>query len=164
MKSDGKIAQIILEPKTRSVRHITFYIKNLRFKCKRCATFCCKLGGPTLTLKDVERLKKAGCCEADFLDIVHSSLKNTASGSCVLLKFDAEKSVYKCEVYHQRPALCRLYPFHLEKTGPNSLVLKIMPCRGTSRRYGELVEEKFFKNKLFDALHDLYSQSFIKTV
>jgi len=156
MKSNGNIAQITLEPNNHSVRRITFYTKKLRFKCKRCATFCCKLGGPTLTLNDVERLKKVGFCEADFLDTAHSRLKNTASSSCVYLNFDTEKRVYKCAVYHHRPALCRLYPFHLEKASPNSFVLKIMPCRGINRRNGEPVDEKFIIAHLLDALKDLF--------
>jgi len=143
MEKDRSIAQITFEPKTRSLKHVTFYVKNLRFKCKRCATFCCKLGGPPLSLKDVERLKKAGRSEAEFLDATHGSLKNTALGSCVFLRLNTEKDVFECEVYHHRPALCRLYPFHFEKISPISFMLKILPCRGITRRYGELVDERF---------------------
>jgi len=156
MDSDGNIAQISIEPKTHNVRHITFYIKNLRFKCQHCATFCCKLGGPKLSSKDVEALKKAGFCEAEFLYTSNSGLKSTASGSCVFLRFDREKGVYECAVYQHRPALCRLYPFHFEETSANSYVLKIMPCMGISQRHGEIVDEKFVIAHMLDALHDLY--------
>jgi len=154
MELDGNIAQISLEPQTISVKNTKFHVKNLRFKCKRCATFCCKLGGPQLSLKDVERLKKAGHRETEFLDAAHGVLRNTASGSCIFLGFDAEKGVYKCAVYQRRPALCRLYPFYLGKTGPNSFVLKIMPCMGINRRHGEPVDERFIITRLLDALND----------
>jgi len=155
MKSDGNIAQISFEPGTRNVKNITFFIRNLRFKCKRCATFCCKLGSPTLSLKDVERLKKAGFKEVEFLDDVHGSLKNKADGSCVFLQLNKERRFSECSVYDSRPALCRLYPFHFEKISPSSFMLKILPCRGINRRYGELVDERFIITHLLDALHDL---------
>jgi Fe-S-cluster containining protein len=156
MESDGNVAQISLESQTRSIKHVTFYVKDLRFRCKRCATFCCKLGGPPLSLKDVKCLKKAGHSETEFLDASHGRLKNTAHGSCVYLRFDTEKHIYECAVYDYRPALCRLYPFHFEKTSPNSFVLKTIPCKGINRCYGELVDERFILGNLLDALHDLY--------
>jgi len=155
MESDGKIAQISLAPGTCNIKSITFSMRNLRFKCKRCATFCCKLGGPTLSLKDVERLKKAGYKEVEFLDGAHGNLKNKADGSCVFLQFDKERHFFECSVYDSRPVLCKLYPFHFEKINPSSLILKILPCRGINRRYGELVDERFIITHLLDALHDL---------
>jgi len=155
MKSDGNIAQISFELRTHNVKNITFFIRNLRFKCKRCATFCCKLGGPTLSLKDVERLKKAGYKEVEFFDGAHGSLKSKADGSCVFLQLNKERHFSECSVYDSRPALCRLYPFHFEKISPNSFMLKILPCRGINRRYGELIDKKFIITHLLDALHDL---------
>ena len=155
MESDGNIAKISFEPRTRKVKNITFFIRNLRFKCKRCAVFCCKLGGPVLCLKDVERLRKAGYKEAEFLDAAHGSLKNKADGSCVFLQLDKERRVSECSVYDYRPILCRLYPFHLEKISPGSFMLKILPCRGINRRCGGLIDERFIITHLLDALHDL---------
>jgi len=155
MESDGNIAKISFKPRTRNVKNITFFIRNLRFKCKRCATFCCKLGGPTLSLNDAERLKKAGYKEVEFLDDAHGSLKNKADGSCVFLQIDKERHFCECSVYDSRPVLCRLYPFHFEKISSNSFMLKILPCRGINRRYGELIDEKFILTHLCDALHDV---------
>ena len=155
MESDGNITQISFESGTCDVKNITFFIRNLRFKCKRCATFCCKLGGPTLSLNDVDLLKKAGFKEVEFFDGAHDSLKNKADGSCVFLQLDKERHFSKCSVYDSRPTLCRLYPFHLEETSPDSFMLKIMPCMGINRRYGELVDERFIIPHLLDALHDL---------
>jgi len=155
MGTDENITKISFKPRTRNVKNITFFIRNLRFKCKRCATFCCKLGGPMLSLKDVERLEKAGFKEVEFLDDVHGSLKNKADGSCVFLQLNKERHFYECSVYDSRPALCRLYPFHFEKISPNSSMLKILPCRGINWRYGELVDERFIITHLLDALHYL---------
>ena len=107
-----------------------------------------------LSLKDVERLKKAGYKEAEFLDDAHGNLRSKADGSCVFLQVDKERHFFECSVYDSRPALCRLYPFHFEKINPNSFMLKILPCRGLNRRYGELVDEKFIITHLLDALHD----------
>jgi Fe-S-cluster containining protein len=106
-------------------------------------------------MKDVERLKKAGCIEAEFLDTTNDNLKNTSSGSCVLLRFDAEKSVYECAVYQHRPTLCRLYPFHFEKKSPNAFALQVMPCRGINQSRGEFINEDFIVAHLLDALNDL---------
>jgi len=143
MKSDDEIAKISLEPETRNVKQVTFYIKNLRFECKRCATFCCKLGGPKLSADDVECLKRAGYEETEFLDAVNGSLKNRSDGACVFLRLKGERDVYECSVYDARPTLCRLYPFYFQKTSPSLFILKIMPCRGISRDTGEPVNERF---------------------
>jgi Fe-S-cluster containining protein len=155
VKLDENIARINLDPKTHSIKHATLYVKNLRFQCKRCATFCCKLGGPTLSASDVERLTKAGYCQTEFLEANHNGLKSAADGSCIYLKFDAEKQVYRCAVYDYRPALCRLYPFHFEETGPCCFILKLMPCLGINRRVGVLFDEEFIVARLLDSLKEL---------
>jgi len=152
MKSESDIAKVSLEPETRNVKQVTFYIKNLRFKCKRCATFCCKLGGPKLFVDDVERLKQAGYEEAEFLDALHSSLKNRSDGSCVFLRLK-ERDVYECSVYEARPTLCRLYPFHFQKMNPSLFILKIMPCTGISRSTGEPLNARFIVNRLLGTQH-----------
>ena len=138
--------------------------KHLRFKCRRCATFCCKLGGPWLTRKDIERIERVGYDAKDFLKsvlnnevkglpIMRGSLKNREDGSCIFLNFDVGKNRYKCSIYDFRPALCRLYPFDFDWISPNSLVLKFIPCcRGLNNRDGELVDEKFVDNHLLGAL------------
>jgi len=154
MESNGNIAQISFEPKTHSIKDIRFFIGNLRFKCKRCATFCCKLGGPKLTADDIERLKQAGYDEAEFRDDVHGSLKNRADGSCVFLQLTRRRDVYECSVYDSRPVLCRLYPFYFQRMNQSHFTLKIMPCRGISRHTGEPVDERFITYRLIDNLRD----------
>lgn len=160
MKSEGDIAKISLEPKTHNVKNVTIYTKNLRFKCKRCATFCCKLGGPKLSVDDVERLKQAGYEETEFLDAVTGSLKNRSDGACVFLRLQRGRDVYECSVYDARPTLCRLYPFYFQKMSPHLFILRLMPCRGISRSPGEPVDERFLIDYLFNAFHDSVSTKF----
>lgn len=148
MELNERIAKIDLESITLNLKHITSYFENLKFKCKRCAILCCKLGGPTLSTIDYERLKNAGLCDIDFLDTAHNRLKSKANGSCIYLNFDAKNRVYSCEIYNLRPALCRVYPFCFEKTSSRCIILKIMPCMGIDRHYGELIDEKLINSHL----------------
>jgi len=99
----------------------------------------------------------------DFLEPVNSefkgmpfmlgSLKNREDGSCIFLKFDAEKNRYECFIYDFRPVLCRLYPFDFDRVGSNIIVLKFIPCcRGLNNPDGKLVDEKFIANHLLAPL------------
>jgi Fe-S-cluster containining protein len=141
--SDANIAEISIDLQTGNIKHVTLFDNNLRFKCERCATFCCKLGGPRLSSKDIEQLEKAGLTRADFLDTTNSCLRNTGSGSCALLRFDSQKQFCECMAYFYRPLLCRLYPFHIEKTRSNRFLLKLLPCKGINRHVGTIVDERF---------------------
>jgi Fe-S-cluster containining protein len=154
---DEKIAEISIEPETGKVKHIALFGDNLRFKCQRCATFCCKLGGPKLSSKDVERLKKVGLTRAEFPDATSGRPRNMVSGSCVFLQFDSQKQLYECTVYPYRPALCRLYPFHIEKTSSDRFVLKLLPCKGINRRLGAIIDERFLIDNVLDLLLDAHA-------
>jgi len=157
------LARITINSETKQIKDLSLHQK-LRFNCLRCAIFCCKLGGPWLTGKDIEQIKQAGYGAKDFLEPVlnsefkslptmRGSLKNKEDGSCVFLKFDAEKNCYECSIYDFRPVLCRLYPFGFERISLDSVVLKLIPCcRGLNNPNGELVDEKFITNNLLDAL------------
>jgi len=153
--AEGKIAEFTVNPKTRKVEKLKLYQSKVRFKCQRCATFCCKLGGPKLSEKDIQRLKQVRSDAAEFLD-AQCRPKNKEDGSCILLKFDAKDKVYECSVYDSRPTLCRLYPFYVESTGPNSYKLMLIPCcNGLNTKDGQLVNEEFIANHLLNALLDL---------
>jgi len=164
---DGSFAEVVLNPETKQITNLTLYQKRLRFGCRRCATLCCKLGGPKLIDKDVERIKQAGYSIEEFLEptfnnefkelpIIRGNMKNREDGSCVFLKFDAQKGVYECLIYDLRPALCNLYPFDFERTGSSSFVLKLIPCcRGLNNPGGELVDKKFIIKHLLSAVLDL---------
>lgn len=164
------VARIILNPENKQIVDVMVYQKNLRFKCKRCATFCCMLGGPDLTKRDIERIKQAGYETESFLRPVqnesyesmvtlHGSLKNREDGSCIFLGFNYEKRCYECTIYDTRPILCRLYPFEVEMPILNCIIIKIIPCcRGLNNADGEIVDKHFIINHLVEAIFDLNSK------
>jgi Fe-S-cluster containining protein len=154
LDSDGKIAEISVEPETARAKKIVLLEHNLRFRCQRCATFCCKLGGPKLSSKDVEQLEKTGLTRTEFLDTTNGLLKSMVSGACVFLKSDLRKQFYECTIHPYRPTLCRLYPFHVEKAGSGKFSLKLLPCKGINSRVGAVIDERFFIDNLLGLLLD----------
>jgi len=157
------LAKITVDSKTRQIRDLSLLQKCFRFKCKRCATFCCRLGGPKLTRKDIERIEEAGYHVKDFLEpsnsefkgmsVMRGSLKNREDGACIFLKSDAKQNRYECSIYAFRPILCRLYPFDFDRIGSNSIVLKFIPCcRGLNNPDGKLVDERFVNKHLLATL------------
>jgi Fe-S-cluster containining protein len=162
------IAEVIFDPETKRIVRMTIYHDDLRFRCRRCAVFCCKLGGPELTKSDMERAKLAGHRMEDFMEttldpkfkgppMMVGNLKNSNDGSCIFLKSSPTRGVYECPIYDSRPALCRLYPFDSEKVSPNSFTLKLIPCcNGLNTEDGELVNENFITKHLLSALLDLF--------
>lgn len=163
------IAEITVNPKTKRVTKIIFLQKRLRFKCQRCAVFCCKLGGPKLTEMDVDYIEQAGYRLEEFLEsvpinefnglpIICGRLKSKEDGSCVFLSFNTEKNVYECSIYEVKPALCRLYPFDFERINSSFFMLKLIPCcKGLYKRDGEGVN-KSFVNKKFNVILDLITR------
>jgi len=116
-----------------------------------------------LTIKDIERIEEKGYLVKDFLEPTNSefkgmpftrgSLKNREDGACIFIKFDAKQNHYECSIYDSRPILCRLYPFDFDRVGPDSIVLKFIPCcRGLNNPHGGLVDERFITNNLLAAL------------
>ena len=164
MEPNEEIARILLDPKIKQILEITICEENLRFECRRCATFCCKLGGPKLTKKDIERIEQAGYNTKEFLDSFKGgseepptflgSLKSMEDGSCIFLRFNPERENYSCVIYDSRPALCRLYPFDFQRKDPQSLMLRLIPCcKGLSTQNGALVDERFILD-LLKATHE----------
>jgi Fe-S-cluster containining protein len=164
---DENIAEIVFDPEAKRIVKMTFYHDDLRFRCRRCAVFCCKLGGPILTKSDMERAKLAGHRLQDFLEttvdpkfkrlpMMVGNLKNNKDGSCILLKSSQKRGVYECPIYDSRPTRCRLYPFDFERVSPNSFTLKLIPsCNGLNAEDGELVNENFITKHFLNALLDL---------
>jgi Fe-S-cluster containining protein len=163
LKTNEEIARILLDTKTKQILDITIHKKHLRFKCKQCAIFCCKLGGPQLTKKDVQRIEQAGYtgegfiirfrdgsdCSSAFL----GSLRSEEDGSCIFLKFNPEEDSYECSIYDCRPTLCKLYPFEFHKIDSQSIMITLIPCcLGLNNPEGELVDEKFIVDSLFIAI------------
>lgn len=139
-----KIAEIKIDPNSRRIKRISCYASHVTFKCKRCGVFCCRLGGPKLPKKDVDRLTQAGNGTTRFLDNDHTALRSKEDGSCIFLSYDTTTQLHKCSVYKFRPTLCRLYPFHLEKSGHNSYTLRLIPCcNGLNAIEGEKLDRDF---------------------
>jgi Fe-S-cluster containining protein len=157
------VAVITFDPKNRRITELKLANNLFRFRCKRCAALCCKLGGPVFTRKDAELIEAAGYPVKDFLEpkngdaeglpLVVGGLKTRADGSCVFLKFDAEQNCFQCGIYDHRPALCRLYPFIFESLGSNSVALKFIPCcMGLNNPEGEPLDENFVSFRLLEPL------------
>jgi len=166
---DENIAEVVFDPEAKRIVRMTFYHGDLRFKCRRCAVFCCKLGGPVLTKSDMERAERAGHRLEGFLEttvdpkfkglpMMVGNLKNNKDGSCILLKSSLRRGVYECPIYESRPARCRLYPFDFERVSPNSFTLKLIHCcNGLNAEDGEVVNENFITKHLLNALLDLFA-------
>ena len=160
------IARFTVNPEKRQILDIHLYEKNLRFKCQRCAVYCCKLGGPSLTKKDMEQVESIGCDVDECIEpterqygtfpFTSNVIKNKKDGSCIFLRKDKEKGVYECAIYDARPVLCRLYPFDLKRTSANSFLLKVIPCcKGLNSPDGELVNARFIEKCLFENLYSI---------
>jgi Fe-S-cluster containining protein len=153
LKLNEEVAKIVLNPIGKQILDIIVYEENLRFECRQCATFCCKLGGPNLTKKDLDRIANTGYEAREFFipftgrsessSTFLGSLRSKENGSCIFLRFNQEKENYSCAVYDSRPALCRLYPFDFQKINSESLILRLIPCcRGLSTQNGAPLDEK----------------------
>jgi len=150
------IAEIKIDPAAKQIKRINCHASHITFKCKRCGVFCCKLGGPKLSKKDVDRLKQAGKETIEFLDTDCATLRSREDGSCVFLSYDETARLSKCSVYNFRPTLCRLYPFRLERLGRNSYSLWLIPCcNGLNAENGESLDRSFIANTISDVLFEM---------
>jgi len=91
------------------------------FKCDRKCGECCIKLIIKLNNADIKRIKSLGYEEEEFLDVdpflpgpsKHIMLKKINAG-CVFLKKN-KKGEYSCKIYHERPQVCKDYPFSKEK-------------------------------------------------
>jgi len=124
------------------------------------------LGGPPLSQRDIDKLRRLGYNPSEFCETMLSgrsrlpkdterAMRNRDDGSCIFLKTDREKDKNVCSIYDHRPALCRLYPFYFVPKG-SRLLLKVIPCcSGLNDPEGELVDEGFLARYLHEAATDL---------
>jgi Fe-S-cluster containining protein len=163
------VAVITLDPKNQRITDLRLAQKQFKFKCKRCANLCCKLGGPLLTQKDVEMIEYAGYHLKDFLEPINQNpanltpiggLKTNADGSCIFLQFDTEQNRFQCGIYDHRPTLCRLYPFRFESLGSNLIILKFIPCcMGLNNPKGKVLDRTFVSDRLLEPLLEIINLS-----
>jgi Fe-S-cluster containining protein len=155
------VAVIKLDPENRRICDLKLVQNHFRFKCKRCAALCCKLGGPVLSRKDIELIEAAGYVAEDFVELINGNtsshvvggLKTRADGSCIFLDFDAEQNCFQCGIYDSRPALCRFYPFSFESLDGNRVALKLIPCCiGLNNPEGKVLDEEFVSSNLLEPL------------
>lgn len=160
------IALLTFDPQKRNILAIKIVKKQFKFKCKRQATLCCKLGGPMLTKNDVKKIQSVGYSLDDFLESPKTTLKNSSTmygglktrpdGSCVFLNFDEAQNKQICNIYATRPALCRLYPFNFEFLGDNRIALKFIPCcMGLNNPEAKTLDEQFISSVLLGPLLDV---------
>ena len=115
------VAHITFDPENKKIADISVTQKQFKFKCKRCAALCCKLGGPVITEKDSEKMEKAGYSAEDFREPINSeslplavgSLKTNDNGSCFFLQQDTTRNGFKCGIYDFRPYPLQDLPFQI---------------------------------------------------
>lgn len=163
-----EIAEITWNPETMRIVDTVFLEKDFRFKCKRCAVFCCKLGGPLVTQRDMRRLRKAGYEPTSLLDQTQGErtrpaadkgvvLRHKDDGSCIFLTLDSKSNLYKCSIYDLRPSVCRLYPFEFQQTDRGKGSLRLIPCcNGLNTGDGYLVDRRFVEKHLLGPIMDLF--------
>jgi Fe-S-cluster containining protein len=158
-----EIARVRIDPETGQFLDIRLFEKGLRFKCKRCAIYCCKLGGPCLTKEDIEQMESAGYKTGEFVEdserkygnySMTSAMKNRKDGPCIFLRTDEKRNTYECSIYEIRPILCRLFPFGIKRIDISSFLLKILPCNGLNDADGELVNKRFIVKHLLEKNHE----------
>ncbi len=155
------IAEVKLDPKTGKLLDIRLLERSLRFRCKRCAIYCCKLGGPCLTQEDIEQIESVGYKGSAFVEssqrkygnhsLLTSAMKNRKDGTCIFLRTDEGRNTYECSIYQTRPIICRLFPFEIRRIDIGSFLFRILPCcNGLNGADGELVNRRFLVKNLLE--------------
>jgi Fe-S-cluster containining protein len=157
------VAKVKLDPVTGQFLDVCLFEKNLRFRCRRCAIYCCRLGGPCLTREDIRQIESVGHKTSEFVEdskrkygnrfLMASAMKNRKDGSCIFLRTGKKRDAYECSIYETRPILCRLFPFEIKRI-ENDSFLKILPCNGLNDADGELVNERFVVKHLLENNHE----------
>ncbi|MCW4023298.1 MAG: YkgJ family cysteine cluster protein [archaeon] len=159
---NNTLAILTLDTQNHSILGIQITQKQFKFKCKRNASLCCKLGGPILTENDINKIKLAGYSTDDFLELFKTNaehlsgcLKTRTDGSCIFLNYDKTQNLHNCSIYNSRPSLCKLYPFTFELLESDRIALQLIPCcLGLNDPEGKVLDEKFVRKNLLEPLFD----------
>jgi len=119
-KLKENIAKVKVDLETRQILDIRLYERSFRFKCKRCAIYCCKLGGPSLTKEDIEQMESAGHKISEFVEdaksqygnhsFMVSAMKSRKDGSCIFLRTDEKRNAYECSILKLDPYFVGFIP------------------------------------------------------
>lgn len=103
------------------------------FKCTRCGE-CCH--SPRLSKKDIERIRKSGYKEEDFvyIDEIENMYIRDENDWCMFLNKGKAAS---CKIYEARPKICRLYPSELINES----------CKPEKLAFDAYMEKKWRKEK-----------------
>ncbi|MBS3131109.1 YkgJ family cysteine cluster protein [Candidatus Woesearchaeota archaeon] len=116
------------------------------FKCDRYCGKCCRDVFVKVTKKDIERIKKLGYKEEDFLqrDFVDSNsfvLKHKEKEWCFFLE-KGKNGMFSCRIHGSRPDTCRIYPFFDRKPIKSCYPEDLLPDAMFSFRAGRFLEKK----------------------
>jgi len=132
------------------------FAKGLGFSCTKCGACCRHVGkGIGLREKDVTRLGNTSHVKTShpiFVETLSSS-----NGTCSHLSVSSE-----CEVYLQRPLVCRLYPFYLSVGGDGSIQISVDHCPGVNLPDAELVDQDYISREILPSL--LEDPEFLSTL
>lgn len=86
------LALIHVDSKFMRVTNLSIGQKTFQFNCRRCADLCYRLGGPPLTILDVEHIEERGHSVKKFLEPESNGMKSKKDSSCIFLEFDAKQN------------------------------------------------------------------------
>ncbi len=100
------------------------------FECDRYCGQCCKKLIVRLAKADIEKIRKLGYEDEDFLerDLIYRNkfVLRRDEGSCIFLKRRKDRT-YSCVIYKNRPKTCQQYPFFAKNLVGSCLPKKMYP-------------------------------------
>ena len=115
------------------------------FECDRYCGKCCKELIVRVDQQDINKIKKLGYDEIDFLerDLIDESkfvLKKNGRG-CTFLKKN-KKGMFSCSIHKNRPKICKKYPFFDNKPIKSCYPEDMYPTSLFSFRAGKFVNNQ----------------------
>ncbi len=107
------------------------------FQCNRYCGQCCKKLIIRVNKTDIEKIRKLGYEDKDFLDrdlrYKHKFILKRDNKKCIFLKKHKDGK-YSCVIYKDRPKTCIQYPFFGKNKIKSCLPNKIFPSAFVSFR------------------------------
>lgn len=100
------------------------------FECDRYCGECCKKLIVRVTKADIERIRKLGYEDEDFVDrdLIYRNkfVLRMDKGGCIFIKRHKD-GAYSCIIYKNRPKICGQYPFFAKNLVGSCLPKKMFP-------------------------------------